>query len=406
MPKVISITGTKGKTSVALLLSHTLFLSRKKVFCISSEGVFSNGKLVHNNDYFLKKYGTSANASALKELSHKDILKYDFLILENSFSNHKNISKSFLKNSVDISILTNVYWDHIDGDKIKDQRALLAKKIQLLLATKIGGTVFIYTGDSPDNIASEAIEKIKRVRPDINIIAYNEKLPTKKNSSSTSNLCLNEGWITLNKMPFLDFNKISIDFKDIFTPTKINVLVLAGMLKALGLNPEILYRIKNSSQIIPGRLNWFSHNGYHVILDYAHEIKSLSFSEKFIRQNFEQKSIVAIIRFSYYRKDAYIRNLTTQVSGLFDKFIVYDKAISRTNMSVLFSKKYGRKAGDVGELMYSILNNLGKPVKKIDDELKAIRFAIGALKKNEILYIMGDQINKDIATIKKSLLKK
>ena len=71
--KTIAITGTKGKTTLAVLLNTVLRSKKHKTLLICSEGVFKNGRKTKGNEYFLKEHGTSATVAAFKELEREEL---------------------------------------------------------------------------------------------------------------------------------------------------------------------------------------------------------------------------------------------------------------------------------------------------------------------------------------------
>lgn len=405
--KVIAITGTKGKTTLAVFLDAVLRLRKRRTLLICSEGVFKNGRKTKDNEHFLKKHQTSPTVAAFTELKKEELAKYDFVILELSYASADNIKDSIFENKFDVSILTNVYWDHIDGKRIKNRKELFGKKIAILENTKKNGDVFIYTGDSKDNIAPKAICQLVEIRPDIKITAYDKSPISRKAGFDYGTCYLEDNKIYLDKTELLDYGRIQSVFKKISPATDLAVIALSGVLKKIGVNPKNIYSLRDMDRIIPGRFNLFKKNGYTVILDYAHEIKSISLAAKTIRTLFKDHKTTAVVRLSYYRSDDYIKSLTKKIAFLFDKYIIYDKAFSRPRFRKIFTNRfYKRKAGDVARLMHRVLKKEGKDAEIIYNEIGAIKKGIKKTKQKEVLYIMGDQLDKDIATIKKSLRKK
>ena len=85
--------------------------------------------MVKSNDYFFKKYKTSANVAAIREISQKKINDFDYFIVESSYTAGKNIKASFICKKFDVVVLTNVYLDHIDGISVKNQDDLFQRKL-------------------------------------------------------------------------------------------------------------------------------------------------------------------------------------------------------------------------------------------------------------------------------------
>ena len=376
------------------MLNSALLSTGKKVLCVNSEGVFKNGRLAKNSTYFLKKYKTSANVAAIKEIKKEDAKKFDYLLLETSYSAGKNIKDSFIHKKIDLILLTNVYADHIGdyvgGEKIKNQKDLFQKKLSLLSENiRSKGAAIVFSGDKKKSLSFKAVSLLKKRRPDIKIITYD------RSSLKNRNVFLDEKSI---------FNLNLLDCPISSSYMKLNVVALAIILDCLRINKSTFLKNKIKTEI-PGRFNVFSSNNYTVILDYAHEVKSLTENAKFIRKKFPDKKIKIVIRFSYYRTSKIIKKMTVMIASLFDSYVIYDKAVSRPSLKKIFTSEK-RPAGKVAKMMHTILEEHGVKSKIIYNEFEAINQSIKTLKKNEVLYIIGDQIQKDISVIKKGLSKK
>lgn len=403
--KSILITGTKGKTTIAMILSRALIMSKKKVLCINSEGVFANGNIVADKEHYLKKYFTSPTVKALAEIRAREANKYDYLVAECSYASLGNIENSFLKNKFDVSVFTNLYWDHTDDSSIANRKNLFHRKLNLIRNTRKGGYVFVYVGNKKNNIALRAIEALSKERPDYKLIAYNNKKIT--GFRKAKKCYLKGGQILFGKNIIF---KIPEDGSRLIAKADViqqSITLLAGLLKILGIDSQVINRVSNLNEILPGRLNIFSHKGYNIILDSAHESMSLTYAEKLLRKLYKSAKIIAVCRFSYQRTDDYIKKMAGRISVLFDEFIVYDKALSRGKTGIAFAnnKERKNKPGYLARMINKILSR-NKKSRIIYNEFEAIKDGIKKLKKGEVLYIMGDQIKKDLAVIKKELKKK
>lgn len=398
--KTILITGTKGKTTLLFFLDYVLRKSGKKTACINSEGFFKNGKLIKDNKYFLKRYKTSANVAAIKEVREDDLDGVEYFLLESSYAGAQNIKKSLIGEHIDIGILTNVYSDHIDGVKIKNRQDLLRRKVDVLNTVKKKGKVLVFVGDKSRSISHQALNILKESRPDIEIVPYSRKVFSKEDYPG---YFISDKYVMNGKNKLLDYSKINSSFKYFHKPTDSNFVLLVAVLNIFGLNPDEYLSGIFFDNIVPGRLNVFSNGSKTVILDYAHELQSLRSAASLLRKKFKKSKIIAVIRLSYYRRMKYILALTEKIADLFDEFIVYDKAVSRPALEKIFTDKFGIKKGEVSEAMKKVLSSKKKKVRKINNELDAIKFGIKKIKKEEVLYVMGDQIEKDIQCIKINL---
>ena len=125
--KIISITGTKGKTSVARIIDYVLRNSNKTTLRVDNDGHYINGKRKSTLDDSINFFGKTPSVCPGKYLITMKRYFPDFTaILECSIgSAGEGLGYRFH----DVGIFTNVYFDHIKKEKgIKTRRDLANRK--------------------------------------------------------------------------------------------------------------------------------------------------------------------------------------------------------------------------------------------------------------------------------------
>ena len=228
--KVIGITGTDGKTSLAHLLAQTYTLIGKKVGLVSTEGNGVYPRIAKSI------YTTPRNDLLFNFFSSFKKESVDIIIIEAS---SQGLDQGRLDHiNFDISIVTKISKDHLDYHKTYSSY-LRAKSILLKMTKKM-----IFINEDCKNsrkiikmISSEA--KVNYFNGEYNIYGHKTKL----------------------------FNN---------TATKYNLSMIYGLLKQSRIKDKEIITIFEKLKPIKGRLNIFSKRKFaKFIIDYAHTPDSL-----------------------------------------------------------------------------------------------------------------------------------
>ena len=235
--KMIAITGTEGKSSLAQLIQQSLFLENKKAMIISTE---------LSNKYAFKFDNTTPDAKSIIDVMlQAKKSNVDYLILE--VSSIAISEKRVSPNIFDYIFLTNLEEDHLDYHK--NIFSYHKEKISLLLNnTKAKKFVFADTYNKYPNF----FVKIK------NMIIIDKKDIKVKNSS-------------LNKQSFYYKDKLYFTHL-VFKQNIYNLVFIIEFLKSL----NIYSATKTISKLrrIKGRLDLIYSRPY-IMIDYAHSPKAL-----------------------------------------------------------------------------------------------------------------------------------
>ena len=271
--KLIAVTGTNGKSSVADFYYQILNLRKKKVASIGTIGVQSKNKKKETNNTTLNPIVLS---KILNQLSHK---KIDYIILEASSHGLKQNRLDGL--FFDIGIFTNFSQDHLDYHKnFKDY---LNSKLYLFNnLIKRNGYI----------ISDSTIPQLKKIKK----ISKKKKLKLESVFGENSDLAL------VDHSYKNEYQILKVRYKSRFFEIKINLIgkiqiknIMMAILAAVksNINFNHILKIINKIKPVEGRFEKIGllKNKSKVLLDYAHTPDALQTVLINIREQFPSSKI-------------------------------------------------------------------------------------------------------------------
>ena len=355
--KLIAVTGTNGKSSVADFFYQILDLNKKKVASIGTIGVkYLNKKKIISNTTL----DPIRLSSILNDLLKK---KIEFIIMEASSHGLKQNRLDGLL--FDIGIFTNLSHDHLDYHK--DMNSYLKSKLYLF---------------------EKLIKKKGQIISDNNI----PQIKTIKKISSKKNLNLNlisnkEKGIEIISHKFINRKQIlAICYKKKRYNLTLNLIgkiqiknVLMAFLAAskCGIKADKIVNIIHKLKPVEGRLEEIGtiKNNSKVILDYAHSPEALKQALMSIKEQFPNNKIGVVFGCGGER-DRKKRSLMGKIADKYsDKiYLTDDNPRSENAAKIRKDIKKGIK-----EIKY----------REISDRKKAIFEAITDLKTGDLLLVAG-----------------
>jgi len=271
--RLVAVTGTNGKSSIANFFYQILKLNKKKVAAIGTLGIKSNKFNIELKNTTIDPLTLSKYLNILKKN------KIDYIILEaSSHGLNQNRLDGLL---FDIGIFTNLSHDHLDYHKnlknYLDAKLYLFKKL-----IKKNGNV----------IADNEIAQFKK------IVKISNRNNLKLKSIST-----NKSDLQLISHHFENENQnLIIKYKNKFYKFKLNLIgkiqvknILMTILAALecGLKIKSIIKVMEKIRPIEGRLEKIGQlkNNSKIILDYAHTPEALLTALKNLKEQFPNNSI-------------------------------------------------------------------------------------------------------------------
>ena len=271
--KIVAVTGTNGKSSIADFYYQLLSLNFKKVACIGTIGVKHKGEKKTLANTTLDPIQLS---SILNDLKKK---KIEYVILEASSHGLKQNRLDGL--FFDVGIFTNLSHDHLDYHK--NMKNYLDSKLYL----------FNHLIKKRGNIVTDAtipqISKIKNIAFRNNL-KLNLIFDEKKGIKLISHKFFNEKQILK-----VEFQKKKFDMKlNLIGKIQIkNILMAMFAAYKSGLKFDKILKVIDKIKPVEGRLEKIGSlkNNSKVILDYAHTPAALELALLNMREQFPNKKI-------------------------------------------------------------------------------------------------------------------
>lgn len=338
--KIISITGTDGKTTSAMLLHHVLSHSGLKVGLISTVGTYLGSKL--------QPIGFHITAP-----QPRDLYKYlasmvdsgcEYVVLETTSHGLYQFRDWGVRPI--IAGLTNVSSEHLDYHRNKE----LYLEAKMLLFKKAAVSIL--------NADDESFQKIKKIIPESKIRSYskNDLLPEAVTSAISK------------KLPE-SYNQQ-------------NARLVFSICKELGVSATNFTRALPSFPGVPGRVQWLKTNKpFSVVIDFAHTPQGLTAvltSLRKIQKKVKSGRVIVVFGCAGLR-DRQKRPLMGQIATELADLAVFTAEDPRTE--------------DIWSIIRQMKERLDSghdKVISIADRGEAIRFALKKLAQpNDIIAILG-----------------
>lgn len=336
----IGVTGTCGKSTISTILFRFL-RQRKKVIYYGTDGIFTNDKVI-----------TSNNTTPSMEVFFENLKGQNYVIMEISsisFFEYRLFNIKF-----DYLILTNIYEDHLDYHKTKEE--YIASKM-LILATNYKAKAFI----------SRDVDDIRFLRLNENTFYYG----LSQNEFKIFNI--------MQKNDKLQFDlETSNDYFHISTKIlgKYNVMNFSGacsVLLSLGYKMKEIIAFVNKTSIISGRYNILMYNNKPIIIDYCHTASSYEALLKDVKENYGNNLLV-VFGAGGSRQES--------------KRIEYSKLVSKYATKAIISNDNPREEDEL-EIAKALYDNLNIPSEIILDRGKAINKALDHINEYDAILILG-----------------
>ncbi|MBD3250720.1 MAG: hypothetical protein GF381_04100 [Candidatus Pacebacteria bacterium] len=379
--KAFVITGTKGKTSLGLILNHCIRPFFKHIIKIDTTGVYWNNDQISDREESITHFGyppTVMPGRYLYGLLKNAQIKLDEVafILEASLTSGV-YGTGLLHHNV--GILTNVLSDHIDGNRIKSRRDLLALKSFVFRELKPGGT-YITSLDGDLTKLSLKHQSLSKSR--VKKIGITTNLSVKEAKQARQALDLHEVLLQdQDRLISARQNKCllqlsALEQDRILSQNCLFAMAAASSCPKLEID-EVSQQLKSFA--FPeeyGRDLHYVKDDKDLFIDFAHEIDSLKIRVNKVYQETNVKPHI-IIRISPDHSDIAIKKFAQSLLVLpVTSITVYDK-IDGFNKLIYRDRQGGvRKVGETADIIESILLEAQPDfkVKKIYQELEALNF--------------------------------
>ena len=353
--KIIAVTGTNGKSSVADFFYQILKINKIPVASIGTLGIFS------------KNYNKKTNLTSLDPLTlHKSLQiltkkNVKNIILE--ASSHGLEQKRLDYVNISTGIFTNFSHDHLDYHK--NMKSYFNSKMHLFKNLLKKNSNIIVDEDIKEFKSINKIAKLKKFKKktigvksgDIRIL-YN-----KYNQNDQVIKLLTDKKIYKLKVPLIGFFQIK------------NLLMAVHAASLCGLNKSKIFKQLNKIKPVSGRLEPIANlkNSSNIIIDFAHTPEALEKSLETLKKQFK-KEIILVFGCGGNRD--------------IKKRFIMGKIASKYCKKVFVTDDNPRKENPKN-IRDSIIKGCKNIATNIGNRKKAIKTAINELSSNQILLVAG-----------------
>lgn len=380
---IIAITGTNGKTTTTRLTAHIAKSAGKKVGYTTSDGVYIQNQLMMKGDCT----GPISASFVLKDPT------VDFAVLECARGGILKAGLAF--RNCEVAIVTNVAADHIGLGGIHSVEQMARVK------AVVPETVFPH-GYSILNADDDLVYKMADgLDCNVALFSMNENNPRIRKHSADGGLSavFENGYISIMKgtwkirvLPVKDI-PLTYEGKAIHNIQNCLPAVLASYLFRDITIEDIrtaLLSFMPSSNLTPGRLNFFQFKNYTVLADFAHNPHGLKLLCDFIGK-LDYSYRIGIISGTGDRRDEDIRELGEISAQCFDEIIIRcDKNLR------------GRTAEEIITLLKEGIDsvNPGVPTIVIPNENEALEYVYANPHQGALYTVMCDVVAGALDKIK------
>jgi len=353
--KIIAVTGTNGKSSVADFFYQILKLNDVPVASIGTLGVFS------------KNYKKKTNLTSMDALSlHKNLQilakkKINNVILE--ASSHGLKQKRLNNLNIDIGIFTNLSHDHLDYHK--NMQSYFNSKLYLFKHLLKKNSKIITDEDNKEfRIIKKITDKRKIKKITIGSNSGNIKILDNKYKQEKQyvKISINSEIFNL-KIPLIGYFQIK------------NLLMAVLAAQSCGLSQNRIFNQIHKIKAVPGRLECVANlkNNSNIIVDFAHTPDALEQSLIALEKQFKKKIVIVF-----------------GCGGERDKQKRYSmgKIVTKYCRKIYITDDNPRNENPK-KIRKSIIKGCKGLAIDIGNRKKAIESAIKELRSNEILLVSG-----------------
>lgn len=406
-PRIISITGTKGKTTVAYIVDEILRKSNLNTLRVDTNGHYVNGQQRSTATEDINLWGSSPNVCPGKFLYefliNEELAEGGIAILEAGFGSSGSVGLGYRRHKV--GVFLNVFNDHThDGytrlDLAKD-KAFVFRQVEDTGKMVFNADDDLVCGQLSD-VASESVQLIacgRQFSPfglqqhlDRGGVAF---------AISDNNLELLGGG---SKKIILNLAAAPLTFEGNYEPMMLNLMYAIATVYATldGNLPENIDSIVKSLKLDPfgGRLTRLqSKDGTLIIADYAHEQVSITEVGNLARTlcGGGNGKTIGIIRGTYDRDRDIMSGLGVAAGKVFDQVIVYDKIDGHhTHPDASKDQAIGKTATIIADAAKSVNSNVTLVLR--EDE--ALGYAAEISGGDDVVVAIVNQPQRSIGYIK------
>lgn len=418
---IISVTGTKGKTTTVAVIAGVLRTLECNVLKVDTTGHFVNGERRSTLDDSKDTWGLVSSVCPgryLQEFHHEPALKENGVaVLECSLGCSAASGLGYRYHNV--GVFLNVFEDHIgSSDRIQSKADIVKAKDFVFSRLDPNNGCAVFNADDeyvcralqaiPGGIESE---RSNLLPVGINFSSFD--VETHVREGGVAFTVVNDTEIVFRTKDgdtiLADLAAIPWTFEGRFMPSVWNLLSAAAALYGFygGQLPGDFRAALESVRLDPhgGRLTLLeADNGATILADYAHEKESLAQVAELGRTLVRKDGrVIGVVRMAYDRTDELKFETGAVVGKVFDSVVVYEKIDGYWRKPV--EKQHARfpqTVGTTSQVVYDGVKSVNSDVVRILREDEALTYAAKISGPDDVVVvIVNDNIRRSIEFIEK-----
>lgn len=415
---IISVTGTKGKTTVVNLLADILRRMHRNVLQVDTTGHFVNDErksTLEDSKEIWNLVPSVCPGRYLYEFhAHPELKENGVAVLETALGCSGSAGLGYRCHEV--GIFLNVFEDHLGSSERLQTREDIAKAKSFIFerVNPLGGYA-VFNADDP-----LVCKMLTRAPADITLVPCGLEFShfdlEKHLAAGGSAVTIEDECIVLKSAAkttrVCELANLPWTFRGKFMPSVWNSLHVVGALYGYfgGTLPAEAIKALEAARLDPsaGRLVLLqAASGTTILADYAHEKVSLAAVGQLAHELLhDDGQVIGVVRLAHDRTDQLIHETGHIIGSAFDQVVVYEKIDGywrqpKVTTSKLFPQVVGRTSE---KLLAGVLETNPSAVRIVREDEAIAHAAEIARSQDTVVVIVNDDIGRSLQFIKDSFM--
>lgn len=416
---IISITGTKGKTTTVAVIADVLRSLGGNVLKVDTTGHFVNGERRSSLDDSKQTWRLVPSVCPGRYLwefhAHPELAENGVAVLECSLGCSAISGLGYRYHNV--GVFLNVFEDHIgSSDRIQSKADIMKAKDFVFSRLDPDGGRAVFNAD--DEYVCRALAAIpKRLQTPKAMIPcgftfeyFDIDAHLKAGGAAVT---VRDNHVVLRTdrgdQVIVDLAKVPWSFNGEFLPSVWNIISAVGAVYAY-YNGDLPANTREAFESVRldkygGRLTLLKGaTGVKILADYAHEKVSLTMVANLARTMIEgEGKLIGVVRLAHDRTDALMRETGAIVGEAYDQLVVYEKIDGYWRQPKTTGARFPQIIGRTSEVFTEGIKQTNQSVTRILREDEALRYAAKIARSGDVVVvIVNDDIKRSIEFIREA----
>lgn len=413
---IISVTGTKGKTTTVAVIADVLRTLEHNVLKVDTTGHFVNGERRSTLEDSKRTWRLVPSVCPGRYLwefhANPALTENGVAVLECALGSSSTSGLGYRFHSV--GVFLNVFEDHIgSSDRIQSKADIVtAKQFVFSRLIREGGYAVCNADDEYVTSAlSELPEGATVVPVGLTFEAFD--IESHLQDGGVALTVDSDKRIVLRTVTqdtvVADLKTIPWTFDGQFAPSVWNLLAAVGALYGFyqGSLPDRFREALEGVRLDPygGRLTLLrSSNDVTILADYAHEKVSMALVARLARTQLGPNGrVIGVVRLAHDRTDELLQDTGKAIASEYDELVVYDKIDGTLRKATSRGTRFKEIEGRTSEIFAAAIAGVNPHVTRIVREDEALAHAAQVARPGDVVVaIVNDDIERSIGFIKDS----